>query len=158
MSDKINDNRSLEELSELHQTNYINYCNDIYLKKQMKEIKNKIIKESEINGDKNTSIYSHILDESVSQLAANIKSARTNLYRGNIKRFRIKYWNLNRPSQSIEIEKLLIKNNEICPSRLNVNEKIKYFYNGKECIPNITTGVKINYNSILNKYTLLVPI
>ena len=158
MSDKINDNRSLEELSELHQTNYINYCNDIYLKKQMKEIKKKIIKESEINGDKNTSIYSHILDESVSQLAANIKSARTNLYRGNIKRFRIKYWNLNRPSQSIEIEKLLIKNNEVCPSRLNVNEKIKYTYNGKECIPNITTGVKINYNSILNKYTLLVPV
>ena len=158
MSDKINDNRSLEELSELHQTNYINYCNDIYLKKQMKEIKKKIIKESEINGDKNTSIYSHILDESISQLAANIKSARTNLYRGNIKRFRIKYWNLNRPSQSIEIEKLLIKNNEVCPSRLNVNEKIKYTYNGKECIPNITTGVKINYNSILNKYTLLVPV
>jgi len=57
----------------------------------MKEIKEKIIKESEINCDKNTSIYSHILDESISQLAANIKSARTNLYRGNIRRFTIKY-------------------------------------------------------------------
>ena len=158
ISNKINDNRSLEELSELYKTNNTDYCNDIYLKKQMKNIKEKIIEESEINSDKNTRIYSHILDESISQLTSNIKSARTNLYRENIKRFRIKYWSLNRPSQSIEIEKLLIKNNEICPSRLNVNEKIKYFYNGKECIPNITTGVKINYNSILNKYTLLVPV
>ena len=158
ISNNINNSKSLEDSLELHKINNTDYCNDIYLKKQMKSIKEKIIQESEINGDKNTRIYSHILDESISQLAANIKSARTNIYRGNIKRFRIKYWKLNRPSQSIEIEKLLIKNNEVCPSRLNANEKIKYYYNGKECIPNITTCIKINYNSILNKYTLLVPI
>jgi putative transposase len=31
-------------------------------------------------------------------------------------------------------------------------------YNNKEVIPHITKGIKINYNSILDKYTLLVPI
>ena len=158
ITDKVNDNKSLEDTLEKFKLNNTDYCNDIYLKKQLKTIKNKLIDETKINNDKNTCIYSHILDESISQLASNIKSARTNLYRGNIKKFRLKYWKHNRPSQTLEIEKLIIKNNEVCPLRLNTNDKIRYSYNGKECVPNITSGVKINYNRILNKYTLLVPI
>ena len=136
-----------------------NYFNEIFIKKQLKTIKAKLIEESQIeNNNNDTRIYAHILDEASGQLISNIKSARTNLLKGNITRFRLKYWNLNRPSKTIDIEKELIKNNEICPLRLNTEEKIKYMYNKKEVIPNITKGIKINYNSILNKYTLLVPI
>ena len=158
ITDILNNNESFEHTLGVFNFDKKNYFNDIYLKKQLKTIKAKIIEESEIENNPNTRIYAHILDESLSQLASNIKSARTNIMNGNIKKFRLKYWKLNRPSKTIEIEKELIKNNEICPSRLNINEKIKYYYNNEECIPQITCGVKINYNSILNKYTLLVPI
>lgn len=136
-----------------------NYFNEIFIKKQLKTIKAQIIEESQLeNYEYDTRIYAHILDEASGQLISNIKSARTNLINGNIKKFRLKYWKNNRPSKTIDIEKELIKNNEICPLRLNTEQNIRYMYNNKEVVPNITKGIKINYNSILDKYTLLVPI
>ena len=87
-------------------------------------------------------------------MATNIKSARTNLERHNIKSFRIRYLKLNRNSQTLDIEKNEIHNNKIFPNKLG---PIIYKYNGQICEPNINRGVKINYNSITNKYTLLVP-
>lgn len=107
------------------------------------------------NCNKKTKIYAHILDATIHQLSSNIKSAITNTYRGNFKRFRLKYWKMNRPSQTLEIELQYIKKNKICPK---IFGDIKYIYNKKEYeLPKILNSVKINYNRITNEYTLIIP-
>ena len=130
------------------------YYNGRYLRNNMTEIKENIIKNTILNNNKKTAISAHILDQTIFNLATNIKSARTNLERHNIKSFRIRYLKLNRNSQTLDIEKNEIHNNKIFPNKLG---PIIYKYNGQICEPNINRGVKINYNSITNKYTLLVP-
>lgn len=127
------------------------------IRKKIIDIKKEIIKKSQLNTtEKNTEIYTHILDYSIKQVCSNIKSAMSNLYNGNIKRFRMKYWKKNRPSQTMDIEMQYIRNNKICFPILG---NIKYIYNKKDFkLNNITSGVKINYNNIIDEYTLLVPI
>jgi len=117
-----------------------------------------IINNSQLEtiNDKNTKIYKHILDATLFQLSANIKSAVTNTIRGNFKRFRFKYWKHTRPSHTIDIEKSFIENNKICFQRFG---EINYIYNNKPyTLPEINHGVKINYNRITDNYTLLIPI
>jgi len=104
----------------------------------------------------NKKIHIHTLDYSIKQLCNNIEAAKTNLLRGNIKRFRIKYWRNDRISKTIEIEKCYIVDNKVCP---NILGDIKYYYNGEEVdLCNIDSNVKINYNKTLDQYTLLIPI
>ena len=135
------------------------YSNFQTIRNKLKEIKKIILNNSQIkNMTNNTCIPAHTLDYAIRQLTSNIKSAITNLQHGNIKRFRIKYWNHNRPSKTIEIEKQSVskKTNKICYKMLG---DIKYEYNNKPYIlPKITCNIKINYNSILDEYTLLMPI
>jgi len=135
------------------------YSNFQTIRNNLKNEKNNIINNSQIKEiSKNTCIPAHTLDYSIRQLCSNIKSAITNLQRYHTKRFRIKYWNHNRSSKTIEIEKQSVsrKNNKIC---FNVLGDIQYEYNNKPFIlPKITSNVKINYNSILDEYTLLIPI
>ena len=117
------------------------------LRKNMKGTKQIIQQKSKI--------YTHVLDYSIKQLSSNLKSAITNLVRNNIKRFRIKFWKKNRPSKTIEIEKCYILNNVVLP---NVLGEIIYKYNNKIVkLPEINNNVKINYNNIIDKYTLLIP-
>jgi hypothetical protein len=132
------------------------YANSYNLRNELKEIRDNIIKESQVNTiNYNTKIQTHTMDYAIRQLTSNIKSAMTNLQRGFIKRFRIKFWKYNRPSKTIEIEKQYIKNNKICPYILG---DIKYQYNNSEYkLENINSNVKINYNSITNEYLLLIP-
>lgn len=135
------------------------YSNFQTIRNNLKNIKKNILNNSQIKEiQKNTCIPPHTLDYSIRQLCSNIKSAITNLQRKHIKRFRIKYWNHNRPSKIIEIEKSAVskKNNHICFNILGI---INYEYNKKPFIlPKIVSNVKINYNSILDEYTLLIPI
>ena len=122
------------------------------LKVQKEIIKNNSQLE---NCNKNTKILTHILDATIHQMASNIKSAITNTYRGNFKRFRLKFWKMNRPSQTLEIELGCIRKNKICPK---IFGDIKYIYNKKEYeLPKILNSVKINYNRITNEYTLIIP-
>jgi len=132
------------------------YRNHYYLRKKLYDKKKEIIKNSQCeNINKNTKIYTHILDYSIKQVCTNLKSAESNLLRYNIKRFRMKYWKNKRPSQTIDVEKQYIKKNKICPKILG---DIKYIYNKKPYfLENINNGIKINYNLITEKYTLLVP-
>jgi len=116
-----------------------------------------IINNSQLEGyNKDTKIYSHILDEILLQLSSNIKSAITNTLRGNFKRFRFKYWKFTRPSHTINIGMEYIKKNKICPYKLG---EIKYLYNNNKNynLPQLNHGVKINYNRITDEYTLLIP-
>jgi IS605 OrfB family transposase len=133
------------------------YVNPNTLRTKLKIIRDDIINSSQlVEINTNTKIQTHTLDYAIRQLVSNIKSAMTNLSRGYIKRFRIKFWKNNRPSKTIEIEKQYIRNNKVCP---NILGNIKYEYNNKEYIlDNISSNVKINYNSITNEYYLLVPV
>ena len=126
--------------------------NFIFLRGKLKDIRDRIQSTS---GLLNTRIYTHILDCAIKQVTTNLKSAITNTLRGNFKRFRIKFWKYTRPSQTLDIELSYIRNNQICPY---VFGDIKYIYNKKDYIlPQITCGIKINYNKITNEYSLLIP-
>jgi len=139
---------------------YINknkFVNSINLRSELKNIRNEIINKSQLtNINNNTKIQTHTMDYAIRQLVSNIKSAITNLIRGYIKRFRIKFWKNNRPSKTIEIEKQYILNNKICS---NILGDIKYEYNNVEInLPIIESNIKINYNKITDEYLLLIPI
>lgn len=129
------------------------------LRNKLKNITNNLIEQSQISDNsKNTKIHLHTMNYALKQLCSNLKSSITNMLRDNFKRFRLKYWKFNRPSQSIEIEKCYLnKDNKLCYKILG---DIDYSYNGKKVDLkdfNIEHGVKINYNLINNEYSLLVP-
>ena len=133
-----------------------NHTNFFKIREKMKEIRDNIIKNSQLSKYKsNTKINTHTMDYAIKQLLSNIKSAETNLIRGRIKNFRMKFWKNTRPSKTIDIEKCYIRNNIICPKILG---NIKYTYNNEDYfLNNINSNVKINYNRIKDEYTLLIP-
>jgi len=80
--------------------------NFIYIRSKLLNEKHNILNNSQLkNTNKNTKIYTHTLDYIIKQLITNIKVSITNFNRGNIKKFNIKKWKYNRPSQTIDIEK-----------------------------------------------------
>lgn len=141
----------------LKETKKYTFCDPFYIRKQLKNIKKGIQEESQLKDYKsNTKIQIHTLDYAIRQLCSNVKSAKTNLLAGNIKRFRIKYWRNNRCSKTIDVEKQCIQQGQLCPKILG---NIEYNYNGiKFELPKIKQNIKINYNSIIDEYTLLIPI
>ena len=130
--------------------------NFIYIRSKLLNEKHNILNNSQLkNNDKNTKIYTHTLDYIIKQLITNIKVSITNFNRGNIKKFNIKKWKYNRPSQTIDIEKESYNKNGFCNKILG---DIKFEYNNKLFIlEKLKNNVKINYNMILNEYTLLIP-
>ena len=145
------------------------FYNNYSIRNKMKDIKLQIQdsfsfiidKEQTVSKKKNIKCYIdiHTLDKTIFQLTQNIKSAVTNVKNGNFKMFRMKYWKFTRPSQTIEFEKGKIKDGFLCKSVFGDLPKIKYMYNNKEFdLNSIDCDFKVNYNSILNKYTLMVPV
>jgi transposase len=133
-------------------------CDDfISLREKLKIIRDEIIEKTQLkNVNRNTKIQTHTLDYILRQLCSNIKSAKTNLFRRNIRHFKIKYWRHNRCSKTIEIEKCCVNNNKVCPHTLG---NIRYSYNNEDVeLKIIEHNVKINYNNITDEYVLLVPI
>lgn len=134
------------------------FTDKYYIRKQLNKLKTKIQKDSIIvvNGIK-CKIDIHTLDKTIFQLVQNIKAAVTNMFNGNIKRFRLKFWKFTRPSKMFELEKNKISGGILCKSIFAKFKPIEYFYNGKLYdINNIDSDFKINYNSITNEYYLLV--
>lgn len=145
------------------------FYNNYHIRNQLKDIKIKIQEDFSFIIDKEHSISKrkdikcsidiHTLDKTIFQLTQNIKSAVSNLRSGNFKFFRIKFWKYTRPSQTIEMEKGKIKDGFICKSIFKDLPKIKFYYNNKEYnLNDVKCDFKINYNSILDKYTLMVPV
>jgi transposase len=131
------------------------FDNFIYIRGKLMDVKKKLIDETQIkNINKNTKIQTHTLDYAIKQLCSNIKAAKTNLLRGNIKRFKINFWRHNRCSKTIDIESQYIIDNKICPKILN---DIIYIYNNEIINPIFDRNVKINYNNITDEYLLLIP-
>ena len=123
------------------------------IRKELKDKKTEIQQKYLHNGK---SIYINNLDYAVKQLCSNIAAAKTNLLRGNIKRFRIKYWKKDRVSKTIDIYGGYIIDNKIIHKLFG---DIRYIYNGEEVnLCNMDSDVKINYNKVTDEYKLLVPI
>ena len=96
-----------------------------------------------------------MLDYAIGLACSNYKSALTNLKRGNIKHFRIRYWKFNRKNKILDIEPQYFTNKTICPK---IFGQIKCSYDGKEYeLDEINSTCKLHYDKMSNKYTLLVP-
>ena len=145
------------------------FYNSYGIRNKMKDIKSKIqndfmfiIKKEETLSKKKDIkclIDIHTLDKTIFQLTQNIKSAVSNIRNGNFKFFRMKYWKYTRPSQTIELEKSKIKDGILCKTIFKDLPEIKYYYNRKKYeLNNINCDFKINYNSITNKYTMMIPV
>jgi putative transposase len=131
----------------------INFYN---LRKILKEPKDAIIENSKHPKYKSSQIKTHMIDEAIKLVCTNYKSARTNLKRGNIKHFRIRYWRHNKTSKILDIESSFFSKNQLLPSVLG---PIKYIYNNKPYeLDKVTSTCKILYEKIHNRYTLLFPI
>ncbi len=143
------------------------FYNKRYIRDKLNKLKKDIQKDNIILIDKNDTLNKqtnikciidiHTLDKTIYQLVQNINSAVTNMFRGNIKRFRLKFWKYNRPSQTIELEKGKIKDGILCKSIFENLEPIKYIYDNENYdISQIDSDFKINYNDITKEYHLLV--
>lgn len=151
-----------------NQINNPKFFDKYYIRTQMNNERIDIQKQFEFTIDKQYTlnnknikcrIDAHTLDKTIFQLVENIKSAKTNLLRSHIKRFRLKFWKYTRPKQVLNLEKTKIQDGILCKSIFKNLPKIKYIYNSKEYnISNIDTDFKISYNSILDEYELIVPI
>jgi hypothetical protein len=134
----------------LHEIDINKYGNMYYLRKMLINEKNNIKMKSSINNNSKLEIHTHTLDYAISLFVSNLKSAYTNTIKGNFKHFTMKFMKHNKPSKVLEIEKQYIKNNMVCPFILG---PIKYLYNNKEyTLPEISSNVKINYNSSFRFY------
>jgi transposase len=143
------------------------FYNKRYIRNKMNEIKkdiqksNSFIIDKQYTKNKTTNIKCqidiHTLDKTIFQLVQNINGTVSNMMRGNIKHFRLKFWKNSRPSKTIELEKNKISNGILCKSIFENLEDIKYYYNEESYdINKVKTDFKINYNSITNEYYLLV--
>jgi IS605 OrfB family transposase len=143
------------------------FLKKLYIRNQMKDIKTEIknnftviIDKAHTLNNKNMKckIDIHTLDKTIFQLIENINTSKLNLLKNNIKRFRLKRWKYTRPSQTIGLEKVKFTGGILCKSLFKNLPDIKYIYNKKEIIiDDITCDFKINYNSILNEYHLIIP-
>lgn len=162
----------------------------------LKEVKEKIKKDSIMKDDdflkfknfyeqsqkNNSFIMPHTLDNAIKLACANFQSALTNLERGYIKKFYIRYWKLNKLYQILDIENdefrdrilkeeeknilrlseinnIKIENKEIyqlmCPTKLG---KVHFYYKNKEIFLDcIDSDCKIYYDSKQDHYKLLIP-
>jgi len=118
----------------------------------LKTIRDKIQKESKIDNDNRTEIRAHMLDYAIKLASSNYKSALTNLRKGNIKHFRLRYWRHNKDNKIIDFEKGSIKNNNMCKIG-----NIKAFYNGKKFDLTVDSDCRLQYDSVLNIYQLFIP-
>ena len=136
------------------------------MRKIMQNIKNEICKNSKIDDkifyechnkkkNNNTYIKIHYLDYAIKLACSNYKSALTNLRRGHIKKFRIRYWKYNKEKMIIDFEQADFVNGSIRDAVLG---DIKGYYNGKAYdFTTVTKDSRLIFNRKLNEYILTVP-
>jgi IS605 OrfB family transposase len=121
--------------------------------KYLKQSRDDIITNSGF-GNIDNNIKVHILDCAIKEGCKNYQACVTNYLEGNIEIFHVRYWNFDRRTKGLEIEKSFIKNGHICH---NVFGEIIYKYNNENYKLNPCGAVFIYYNSEENKYRLLEP-
>jgi IS605 OrfB family transposase len=156
----------------------------------IKEIRDKIHEESclsdieiksfRLNKKYNTCIYPHTLDKAIHLATSNYQSGLTNLERGHIKKFSIKFWKISKKYQIMDIEKQEFRKqlyqedihlktlNEIQNKEKNKDHylqlcrpklgEVKIFYKKKEILlDEIHSDCKIMFDSTTQRYYLLIP-
>jgi putative transposase len=114
---------------------------------QLKNEKNDIVKK--------TGIKVHDIDYAIKLGCQNYKSALTNLKRGNIKTFRIRYWGRGKITKIVDLEKMNFKEGSI---RKKILGNVKGYYNGKEYdFTNIKHDCRLRYDVSINEFVLYVP-
>jgi len=121
--------------------------------KHMKEVRNKIILES--NNNTKERVKCHNLDYAIKLVCSNYKSALSNFRNGNIKHFRIKYWRYNMRIKTMDIENQQFTKKGFCHS---VFGDIDSIYDGERFdLTKVDTDCKLQYDRLFNKYYLIVP-
>ena len=123
----------------------------------LKKQKEELVYSSQLNIDTNNNkIKVHDIDYAIKLACTNYKSAITNYENGNIKHFRIRYWNKDKQIKVMDLQ----KNNFSCNSiRKNILGKVRGNYNGIEFNFNtIDKDCRLGYNSLTNEYLLYVPV
>jgi transposase len=150
-------NKLLDEEQRLHNSLFINkYWEEArsFFKDIAKEIQSESYDENEDN-----KIYKHILDNAVKLAYSNFNSALTNLYEGNIKRFRLRYWRYKRRVKLLHVGNEHFNEEGLAP---NIFGKIKCEYDGKDFDLGLVktkykTECKILYDEVEKKYTIIIP-
>jgi IS605 OrfB family transposase len=125
----------------------------------LKNVRDKIIEDSQLPIKKNTKIMTHIMDTAIRLACSNYKSALTNLKRGHIRHFRIRKWKIIKDANILVIEPCYFTQGSLCPKILGM---IECYYNGEK-FDLSKIGKEYNsecillYERNLNKYSLLVP-
>jgi IS605 OrfB family transposase len=117
----------------------------------LKEKRNQFITES--SKDKKLQIKVHIMDCAISEACKNYKSCITNFLDDNIKKFRVRYWNTNKATNFIDIEKGFINDNGVL---YGVFGSLLLTYNGQPFELTNEHSIKIMHNSKENAYKLIV--
>ncbi len=128
----------------------------------LKDIKQKIIEESNINiKDKNgnhinTQVNSHILDFAIQDACAKYKTCLSNIKSYNIKHFRLRYLKQSKDTMVMKIEKAFISANvnTFCSSVF----KEAFDFQDNFQLKNIHCDFTIHYNQKLDEFYLLNPI
>jgi putative transposase len=116
-------------------------------RQNLKNVKDKIVED--------TDIKVHNIDYSIKLACQNYKTGLTNLKRGNIKHFRIRYWNSTKELKIMDLEKNDFKSGSI---RKNVLGKVNGYYNGKKYdFTEIKCDCRLQKNEKTKEYTLFVP-
>ena len=129
----------------------------------LKQIKDKIIKQTKSCTKQKTQVNSHILDGAIQDACSKLKSCLTNLKNGNIKHFRLRYLKQSKDTKIIKIEKYFINTdkNTFCSSIFKDGFVLKREVNGKYIdfkLSEITKDFTIHYNAKTNEFTLLNPV
>lgn len=128
--------------------------NFINVRKDLKLIKNELIKKSIVLKYTDTQIRTHMLDEMINLVCENIKKSIVKLKQHKIKQLRFRYIKDTKPSKIIKIEPGFIgKNNTICESVFGEDILVSSGYD----LHNINSTFTIKYNKNNKRFSLLVP-
>lgn len=132
-------------------------------KKKCKHRKNKNHRKQCKHLKYKTQVNSHILDSAIQDACAKLKSCLTNLKRGNIKHFRLRYLKRSKDTKILKIEKNFIdKNRNTFCSSVFVDSFILKRKEGTKFVEfklnEINKDFTIHYNCKTKEFTLLNPI
>jgi len=139
-------NDTLKIIKQLIKENNKKMFNFQYIRThKMKETKKKYMNLTTIN--------SHILDGAIKLACISYKSAITNYKNGNINKFRIRFIKQSKKSKILDLEQCYFSKDGFCIrslGKMSNNDNFDY--------KSINKDTKLHYNSITNRFTLLIPV